>query len=406
MSWQRNSQLRARPIRPTSWTRVLFRHWTSPATLTACISNADVAKTNQFRYKAASSRQRDQIHGGTHDTRQHELEEKNKRSFNRCFILGFLWTECWAQMTELNMGIAFVNARVAPLWVAEKEGFFRKNGIDIKLTNIPGGTQVAQALLSGGIDISFADPSSTISAIAAGAQLVEVMAITTIMPYYLIGAPEVKTVADLKGKRVGSSGLGLSASRLALLVAFETLGLDPSRDKIVLVAAGAEPERIAGLSAGALAGTVVGPEFRSKIDQLGLNILTDLRTIKIPWEQDALETSRKYLETKRDVVERVVKSLLEGNAYVLNPANRNAVVEVLRSKLGLKTAQEAEGAYADLTKFYVLKKPYPYRDGLHSITAEIAKVVPKAASLKFEDVADPTIIEKLDKNGFIDSLYK
>src|SRR5262245_27090952 len=85
MSWQRNSRPHARPIRPTSWTRVLFRNWTSPATLTAYISNSDVAKTNQFRYNAASSRQRDHIHGGTHDTRQHPLEEKNKRSFNRCF---------------------------------------------------------------------------------------------------------------------------------------------------------------------------------------------------------------------------------------------------------------------------------------------------------------------------------
>ena len=37
--------------------------------------------------------------------------------------------------------------------------------------------------------MSFADPSSTISAIAAGAQLVEVMAITTIMPFYLVGLP-------------------------------------------------------------------------------------------------------------------------------------------------------------------------------------------------------------------------
>jgi NitT/TauT family transport system substrate-binding protein len=322
------------------------------------------------------------------------------------FILGFLWTEAWAQMTEVNMGIAFVNARVAPLWVAEKEGFFRKNGIDIKLTNIPGGTQVAQALLSGGIDISFADPSSTISAIAAGAQLVEVMAITTIMPYYLVGAPEVKTVADLKGKRVGSSGLGLSASRLALLVAFGTLGLDPNRDKITLVAAGLEPERMAGLAAGAIAGTVIGPEYRSKIAQLGLNILADLRTIKIPWEQDALVTSRKFLEVKGEVVERVMKSLLQGNAFVLNPINRTSVVELLKTRLGLKTIQEAEGAYEDLTQFYVLRKSFPYRDGLHSITAEIAKVVPKAASLKFEDVADPTIIEKLDKNGFIDSLYK
>ena len=322
------------------------------------------------------------------------------------FILGIFWTEAWAQMTEVNMGIAFVNARVAPLWVAEKEGFFRKNGIDIKLTNIPGGTQVAQALLSGVIDISFADPSSTISAIAAGAQLVEVMAITTIMPYYLVGAPEVKTVADLKGKRVGSSGLGLSASRLALLVAFGTLGLDPNRDKITLVAAGLEPERMAGLAAGAIAGTVIGPEYRSKIAQLGLNILADLRTIKIPWEQDALVTSRKFLEAKGEVVERVMKSLLQGNAYVLNPNNRTSVVELLKTRLGFKTTQEAEGAYEDLTHFYVLRKSFPYRDGLQSITAEVAKVVPKAASLKFDDVADPTIIEKLDKNGFIDSLYK
>ena len=56
----------------------------------------------------------------------------------------------------------------------------------------------------------------------------------------------MKTVADLKGKRVGSSGLGLSASRLALLVAFGTLGLDPNRDKITLVAAGSGPRESPG----------------------------------------------------------------------------------------------------------------------------------------------------------------
>jgi ABC-type nitrate/sulfonate/bicarbonate transport system substrate-binding protein len=69
-------------------------------------------------------------------------------------------------------------------------------------------------------------------------------------------------------------------------------------------------------------------------------------------------TSRKFLETKADVVERVMKALLHANAYVLNPANRSAVVELLRTRLGLKTSQEAEGAYEDLTRYYVLKKPF------------------------------------------------
>ncbi len=326
--------------------------------------------------------------------------------FTFIFIAGFLWCEGWAQVTPVNLGVVFVNVRVAPIWVAEKEGYFRKNGLDLKVTNISGGTQGAQALVSGGIDVSYTDPASTISAIAAGAPLVEVMAGTSVMPYYLVGAPDVKSIADLKGKRVGSSGLGLSTSRLALLVAFGRLGLDPDRDKIIMVAAGPEPERIVGVSTGAIAGTVFGPEFRGKIDQLGLNILADLRAMNIPWEQDALETSRKTLQTKRDMIERVVKAMLEANAYILHPAHRPQMLEILKSRLGLKTDQEANGGYEDLIKYYVLKKPYPYRDGLLSIIAEIGKVLPKAASLKFEDVADSSIIEALDKSGFINGLYK
>ncbi len=322
------------------------------------------------------------------------------------FTLAFLATEGWAQMTQVNLGITFRNARVAPLWVAEKEGYFKKHGIDIKIVNISGGTLGAQTLLSGGIDLLMSSPPDVVTAVAGGGAIVEVMPITTVMPYYLVGAPGVKSIADLKGKRVGSSGLGLSASRLALLVAFGRLGLNPERDQIVLVAAGQEPERIVGVASGAIGGTVLGPEYRSRIEQLGLNVLADLRAANIPWENDDLITTKKFLASQRDVVERAIKALLEANAYTLNPANRSKMVELLMANLGLKTPQDAMGAYEDLVKYYVLKKPHPNREGIQTIIAEIAKVVPNAAALKFEDVVDPSIIEKLDKSGFIDGLYK
>jgi NitT/TauT family transport system substrate-binding protein len=323
-----------------------------------------------------------------------------------CLFATLVQTTTSSQAVEVSIGVAFVNARVAPLWIADKEGFFKKNGIEAKILKLAGGTQGAQAMLSGGIDIGYTDPTSMVAAIAGGAQLTEIMAITNIMPYYLVGSADVKTVADLKGKRVGSSGLGLSASRLALLVALNKLGLDPKRDQITLVAAGAEPERIAGLAAGALGGTVIGPEFRGRIEELKLNILSDLRTLKIPWEQDALVTSKKYLQANQDTVERLMKGLLQANAYVLNPANRNTVINLLKTQLGLKSDQEADGAYADLTRFYVLKKSLPSREGLQTIITEVGKEIPKAASLKFEDVVDAAIIQKLDKSGFIDNLYK
>lgn len=323
------------------------------------------------------------------------------------FLLGGVFhRDAKAQLVPLHVGHASVNSRMAPLWVAAQQGFFKKQGFDVRVVSIRGGTQVTQALLGGGLDIAYSDPPATIAAIAAGAPLVEIMATATVMPYYLLGAPAVKTLADLKGKRVGSSGLGLSASRLALLVAFKQLALDPERDKITIVAAGTEPERLAGLASGALAATVVAPEFRTRIEQLGLNVLADLRQMPIPWEVGNVVTSRKFLQSQRDGVERAIKALLEGNAYVLNPAYRSQLLEVLKVRLGLKTTQDAVGAYEDTVKYYVLKKPYPYREGLQSILTEVRRTLPTAASLKYEDIADRSVIEKLDKSGYIDGLYR
>jgi ABC-type nitrate/sulfonate/bicarbonate transport system substrate-binding protein len=150
---------------------------------------------------------------------------------------------------------------------------------------------------------------------------------------------------------------------------------------------------------------VVSPEYRSKLEQLGVNMLADLRTLNIPWETASVITTVKNLQTKRDMIERVVRALLQANAFILNPANRSRVVEIMIKQLAL-SSQDAAAVYDDLIKFYVLKKPYPNRDGLTNIIAEVAKSVPKAAGLKYEDVVDTSIVEKFDKSGFIDALYK
>ena len=311
-----------------------------------------------------------------------------------------------AQSISVNFGVTFRNARLASLWIAEEEGFFKKQGVEVKAINISGGTQGAQMMVSGGVDVSFDDPISCIVATAGGVPVVDIFAGTPTMPFLIVGGPGIKTIADLKGKRVGSSGLGLSASRLALLVGLKRLGLDVEKDQITVVAAGQEPERIAGLSAGAIAATVISPEFRIKLDQLGLNMLADLRTLNISWETASVITTAKNMQSKRDLIERVTRALLQANAYILNSAHRARVLEVLTAQLGFKTAQEAAVAYEDLVKYYVLKKPYPNREGITNIVAEVAKSVPKAAALKYEDVTDVSILDKLDKSGFIDGLYK
>ena len=334
-----------------------------------------------------------------------------KQTFTALFVvaivaIGLTTSDAPAQNIPVNFGVTFRNARLAPLWIAEEQGFFKKEGLDVKQVNISGGTQGAQMMVSGGVDVSYDDPISCIVATAGGVPVVDIYAGTPSLAFLIVGGPGVKTIADVKGKRVGSSGLGLSASRLALLVGFRRLGLDADKEHITIVAAGQEPERIAGLSAGAISATVISPEYRTKLEQLGVNMLADLRTLNIPWETASVITTVKNMQTKRDMIERVVRALLQANAYILNPANRGRVVEIMTKQLALSTQQEAGAVYDDLIKFYVLKKPYPNRDGLTNIIAEVAKSVPKAAGLKYEDIVDSSIVEKFDKSGFIDSLYK
>ena len=103
---------------------------------------------------------------------------------------------------------------------------------------------------------------------------------------------------------------------------------------------------------------------------------------------------------------RVVRSILQAHAFILNPAKRARVVELMTTQLALKSQEDAAVVYDDLLKFYVFKKPYPTRDGFANVISEVAKSLPKAAGIKYEDVVDNSIMEKLDKSGFIDSLYK
>ena len=321
------------------------------------------------------------------------------------FILTSALT-AYAQNITVNFGVTFRNARLAPLWIAEEEGYFKKNGLDVKQVNISGGTQGAQMMVSGGVDVSYDDPISCVVATACGVPVQAIFGGTPSLAFLIVGGPGVKTIADVKGKRVGSSGLGLSASRLALLVGFRRFGLDADKGEITIVAAGQEPERIAALSAGAIAASVVSPEYRNKLEPLGVNMLADLRTLGIPWETASVITTAKNMQTKRDMMERVIRSLLQANAFILNPANRARVADTINTQLGLKSPQEAAAIYDDLIKFYVFKKPYPTRDALTNIITEVAKSVPKAAGVKYEDVVDISIVERLDKSGFIDGLYK
>lgn len=308
-------------------------------------------------------------------------------------------------LTAINVGQTFVNAVPTGFWVAKERGFFRKYGLDVRLVLFRGDTQGTQAMIAGGIPVMMAGPAGALAAAASGVEIVELLTVSPAMPYLLVGRGNVKTPQDLRGKRIGVSGTGLSASRVAVLIALKSFGLDPKKDGIVLIPTGTEAERTSSMVQGSIDATVFDLLYKPIIDKQGFTVIANLAERNIPWEHDALLTTRRYARDNPGVLERLIKGLLEAHAYILDPKNKRFVLRTMAQNLGQELVTDAEASYGEVTQLWIKKKPYPHLPGLQAILEIVKTESPQAAGFDLRTFVDDSILRQLDQSGWIDALY-
>ncbi|HKT17589.1 MAG TPA: ABC transporter substrate-binding protein [Stellaceae bacterium] len=113
--------------------------------------------------------------------------------------------------TTLTVGKAAANADpIIPVDVGYQLGIFKKHGLDVKIVTFQGGSKMAQAMAAGAIDIG--DGAGTEMAfVAKGVPMRAVCESASTFPFLAIGVPwdsPIKTVKELKGKKMGISSAG------------------------------------------------------------------------------------------------------------------------------------------------------------------------------------------------------
>src|SRR6185369_15340572 len=104
---------------------------------------------------------------------------------------------------KMMVGYSGVTAIQAPFWIIKDAGFFKQEGLDADLIYISASSTMAQAMLAGEVAISTANSQAVVDTGLQGGDLVAVGAIVNFVALYVIAAPEIKSVADLRGKPVG-----------------------------------------------------------------------------------------------------------------------------------------------------------------------------------------------------------
>ena len=283
-------------------------------------------------------------------------------------------------------------------WVAKERGIFKKHGLDIELIYISGSTRGIQSLIAGDVAFVGAVGTAAIYGRLAGGDIAIVNSLTNTLPYYIIGKPEIKSPAEIKGRSAAIHIPGTAAD-FALRLALKQLKLTMNDIKAVTIGTGTV--RVLAVSTGQLDFTVGQEAERLKGEQGGLKIILDMARLKIPFQLTCTVTSRKLIRENPDMVQRLVRAMAETVHYYKH--NKEEVIKVLQKYTrgqDRTILEKSYLAYRDL----LVDDTYPTIEGLRNILDIQADIDPKAARAKPEEVLDLRFVDDLKKSGFLAQL--
>jgi len=301
---------------------------------------------------------------------------------------------------KLRIGYGAPTVTMAPLWIAQEGKIFPRNGLEVEVLYLESAL-VQRALIAG--EIHFGEMTGALLSAPRlqGADVVMVLGFIDRLLFRLVTRPEIKSAADLKGKRIGTSRFGAAIDR-ALRLLLPRLGVNPEKE-VTFVQIGSEATLFTALLGKVVDATLLQPPRYKKAVDAGMNVLANLEEMNIPFQHTGLVTTERFVGKNQDIARRVVKSFVD--AIHLMRTNPEVAKKAINRHMRLNDERELEETY-QLLKRVALIKPYPTLDGIKTILNDLGDQIPAAKTADPKAFVDTRFLEELDKSGYIDRLYR
>lgn len=325
-------------------------------------------------------------------------------AYSTMVVLVLLFSAQVIAQDKVRMGLSSVSGLHSAMWVAEEKGLFRKHGIDAEvIVTGQGGTAGISALLANDIHMASSAGDVLVNAALRGGDTVMIAGVVNKGLQRLIAKPEIKTPADLKGKRVGVTRIG-AVSHSVLLMMLQRWKMTPNDIQVLQV--GSSPAMLASLDKGGIEAAVVTIPSMFVAADRGYRVLLDMADTDIYYLHTMIATTGNYIKSNRDRVSRFLKGYLEGIAYVKQ--NRRESMEVVKKKLRIGAEQERnlERSIDLLSAKYYEQVPYPSIRGVETVLGFIERDNPKAKGADPKMFVDESLLREIEASGFVKTLYQ
>ncbi|KIF78410.1 hypothetical protein QR77_40900 [Streptomyces sp. 150FB] len=207
----------------------------------------------------------------------------------------------------ITLGLPVPATTLAPVYLADEENLWAKNGLKVKTVTFSGDAELAKAVLSGDVDVAIGSLSGSLTAIEAH-QDAKVFYGGFDMPAFAwYAVPSIHSVGQGKGKNWGVTTLG-SSTDLLTRYAVSHAGLDPSHD-IKIIQGGASAARLAATQAGQLQVNVFTEPQTIYAARDGYNKILDLKDVVDSYPMHVAWAKSSFVNGNKDRAKRFVATL-------------------------------------------------------------------------------------------------
>ncbi|MGE5673893.1 MAG: ABC transporter substrate-binding protein [Mycobacterium leprae] len=277
-----------------------------------------------------------------------------------------------------------------PYWVAQKNDYFKAQGVDVQLVKFQSANERDTAIMTGNIDGMVTDLMGVASMVGTNTAKVHVISVALganqkEAPMGIVSAPNsgIKTAADLKGKEIA-----ISTNTMMEYVASKLLaenGLTPSDVKFVSIPA--LPVRVETLLAGKVAAAILPDPLFWQTTQQGATAVLSNAKAKQNYYQSVLVMTDKAIAEKKDGIQ---KMLIAYNRGVLDIQTNSAAYKSLMVDNNL-LAKEFVDKY-NVVPFSVTQAPD--KAGVESVVQWLLDKKILSSKVSYEQLVDTSLLPK------------
>ena len=214
--------------------------------------------------------------------------------------------------------------------VAEVKGFFRDQGLENQTIVIPGSTAIA-ALVSGNVDYSGAGGSGMRAALR-GAPIKAVMFQTEKVTWYLLAAPDIQKISDLKGKKIAVGTIGDTQDTLITMLV-EREGVSGRNITRIAMPSRNTTSTIVSLKSGAFSAAVVNADESLLGEKEGLRTLAFVGDL-FPYPFQGFVATDKAIAERPNDIKRWLRAMARALMLIRDKPEEAADIALKKIPMG------------------------------------------------------------------------